>query len=42
MINTIHATRKNMLPVIAQKFPILATMNEDAERVNKIHPRKSI
>ena len=42
MIKTKQAIRKNRLPAIAQKCPILAITKQVAERVNKIHPRKSI
>ncbi len=42
MMNTKQATRKNMLPAVAQKFPMLATINEAAESINKTHPKKSI
>ena len=38
MMNTKQATRKNMLPAVAQKFPMLATINEAAESINKTHP----
>jgi len=41
-MNTRQATRKKMLPVIAQKLPKLATTNEVAESMNNIQPRKSI
>ena len=38
----IHATKKNRLPNIAQKFPILDIVKPMAEMINKIQPNKFI
>ena len=38
MRNTRHATRKKMLPNIAQKLPMLEMMKPIAEMMNRIHP----
>ena len=38
MMDTINATRKKRLPVIAQKLPTLAPMKEDAESTNETQP----
>ena len=38
----IHATKKNRLPNIAQKFPILDIVNPIADTINKIQPKKLI
>ena len=37
---TKQATKKNRLPNIAQKLPILDIINPTAEIINKIHPIK--
>ena len=39
-MKTKHATKKNRLPNIAQKLPILDIINPTAEIINKIHPMK--
>ena len=38
--NTIQAKKKKMLPVIAQKFPILETIKQSDEITNSIQPNK--
>jgi|TARA_B100001996_G_scaffold59833_1_gene42640 hypothetical protein len=38
----IHATRKKILPNIAQKFPILDIINPKADIINKTQPIKLI
>tara|TARA_Y100000992_G_scaffold256660_1_gene190235 strand:+ start:1009 stop:1218 length:210 start_codon:yes stop_codon:yes gene_type:complete len=40
--NIIHATKKNKLPNIAQKFPMLDTVKPIADTINKIQPSKFI
>ncbi|MGB4950736.1 MAG: hypothetical protein WBO55_08880 [Rhizobiaceae bacterium] len=42
IMKTMQASRKKMLPHIAQKFPTLAMMKAFAERTNKSQPAKSI
>ena len=38
MRNTRHATRKKILPNIAQKLPMLEMMKPIAEMMNRSHP----
>ena len=37
-----HAKRKNRLPNIAQKLPILDIVNPIADTINRTHPKKFI